>query len=349
MDYSRYQIEDFVTDEYFIKWVKSPTEESSAFWTAWLSKNPHRRLRVQEAREIILFLDIKENKAEEGRFLEIWDNIIAVHQKTGGIARENNKQVHSPVGMKWYYKLAATLVFFALVGSGLFVYHTRTINITTAYGESRTLFLPDSTKVTLNSNSSLRFSSFNFTRDKREVWLKGEAFFAVVHKSDHQNFLVRTGQLNVEVLGTKFDVNSRRGKTRVVLEEGKVKLNLRSADNTPFIMKPGELVEFSQTDRVPKRKTVDPDNYLSWRNDRLIFVSTSLLEIAHLLEDNYGYRVTFEAEEMADRKFTGSASTDDVQGLLKKLSMVFGLDIRQDNKSLRIQYNKENPKQPSRQ
>src|SRR5688572_28246450 len=156
--------------------------------------------------------------------------------------------------------------------------------------------------VTLNFNSSLRFSRVDFNEKGREVWLDGEAFFAVVHKSNHQNFLVHTDQLKVEVLGTKFDVNSRRGKTRVMLEEGKVKLDLKSAFTKQVIMKPGELVEYSEKDKAPTRKTVDPTNYLSWKNNRLVFTSTSLLEIAHLLEDNYGYKVAFEDPEISKRK-----------------------------------------------
>jgi ferric-dicitrate binding protein FerR (iron transport regulator) len=346
MDYSRYQVEDFVTDEYFIKWVKSPNEQSNSFWNAWLSKNPDHRSRIHEARQIILLLDFKENKPAEGKFLEIWENIIREDQGHPELSNDNEKKFPRGNG-KWYYKVAASLLFLALIGTALFVYNHRTITIRTAYGEARTLFLPDSTKVTLNSNSSLRFSRVDFTEQRREVWLDGEAFFAVVHKSNHQNFLVRTDQLNVEVLGTKFDVSSRRGKTRVVLEEGKVKLDLKSEFNKAVIMKPGELVEFSDKDKTPTRKTVDPTNYLSWKNNRLVFTSTSLLEIAHMLEDNYGYTVIFEDMEISKRKFTGSASSENVQELFQKLSIVFSLNIQKDNNRVVIRHNKEKPRQPS--
>ena len=346
MDYSRYQVEDFVTDEFFIRWVKSPTSESNAFWNAWLSKNPHQRSQIQEAREIVFHLDIKEKWPPEGKFLEMWGNIIREDQPAIELG-EGHRQVLKKTQIKWHYKIAASLLFFILIGASVFIYQHRTTTITTSYGESRTLFLPDSTKVTLNSNSSIQFSASNFTSKKREVWLKGEAFFAVVHKTNHQNFLVHTSQLQVEVLGTKFDVNSRRGKTRVVLEEGKVKLDLQSAHAAPVIMQPGELVEFSEKDKTPTRKTVDLGNYLSWKNNRLIFMSTSLLEISHILEDNYGYKVTFGDEAIAKRKFTGSASSENLQELFEKLSTVFGLNIQQDNNRLIIHYNKENPKQRS--
>jgi ferric-dicitrate binding protein FerR (iron transport regulator) len=344
MDYSRYQVEDFVTDEYFIRWVKSPNEESNSFWNAWLSKNPAHRLRIHEARQIILLLDIKEDKPAEGRFLEIWENITREDQN---YPEPHTDEKLPRASMKWYYKLAASLLFLTLIGAALLVYNRRTVTISTAYGEARTLFLPDSTKVTLNSNSSLRFSRINFNEKGREVWLDGEAFFAVVRKNNQQNFLVHTDQLEVEVLGTKFDVNSRRGKTRVILEEGKVKLDLKSPSNKPVIMKPGELVEYSEKDKAPTRKTVDPTNYLSWKNNRLVFTSTSLLEIAHLLEDNYGYNVVFEDQEISKRRFTGSTSSENVKELFQKLSLVFALSVQQDSNRIIIRYNKEKPRQPS--
>jgi len=336
-----------VTDAFFIKWVKSPAEEHHAFWNAWLSKHPEARVRVEEARQIVLLLDIKEDVAPDGKFLEVWERINREAAGTREHLTPDEPFIRSRPVLTWFYRVAASLLLVALFAGSYYYYNHRTITIVTAYGESRTLFLPDSTKVTLNSNSSLHYSIADFTNRKRAVWLQGEAFFAVLHKRNHQNFLVHTGQLHIEVLGTKFDVNSRRGKTRVVLQEGKVRLDLESENKTALIMKPGDLVEFAKTDKAPVKKTVDPDNYLAWKDNRLIFSSTSLMEIAQLLEDNYGYKVVFEKEEIAKRKFTGSSSSENLAELFQKLSLVFDLNIQKESNTLIIQYKKENPKQLS--
>jgi len=347
MDYSRYQVEDFVTDAFFIKWVKSPAEEHHAFWNAWLSKHPEARPRVEEARQIVLLLDIKEDVPPDGKFLEIWERINREAAGASEHRMPGEPAIRTTAMLTWVYRIAASLVLAVLFAGSYYYYNHRTITVVTAYGESRTLFLPDSTKVTLNSNSSLHYSVADFTNRKRAVSLQGEAFFSVLHKRNHQNFLVHTGQLHIEVLGTKFDVNSRRGKTRVVLQEGKVRLDLESENKTAVIMKPGDLVEFAKSDKAPVKKTVDPDNYLAWKDNRLIFSSTSLMEIAQLLEDNYGYKVIFEKEEIAKRKFTGSSSGENLEELFQKLSLVFDLTIQKESNTLIIQYRKENPKQLS--
>lgn len=337
MDYTIYTTEDFVTDEYFIQWVKNPTSESNAFWNAWLSRHPEKEPVIKEARQIISLLHFKEVKAPEGKFLEIWGNIVEAEERSPLEITPASYHNNSRQFIPWWYKLAAACLLVAAVLVFTILNQGNMVTVQTAFGESRTLFLPDSTKVTLNANSTLRYA-VDFNRNKREVWLDGEAFFAVVHKIDNRNFLVHTEELQVEVLGTRFNVNSRRGKSKVVLEEGKVKLDIPAGKdgkkNAAMFMQPGDLVEVSKETRKVEKKKVEVDNYSSWRQNKLVFVSMSLEEIAAMLEDNYGYEVSFEDEALKDLRFTGSASVDNLQELLQKLSKVFGLRIRQEGKKL---------------
>jgi ferric-dicitrate binding protein FerR (iron transport regulator) len=109
-----------------------------------------------------------------------------------------------------------------------------------------------------------------------------------------------------------------------------------------MVMKPGELVEFRGGKR-PIRKDVDASNYSAWKNNKLVFSRTSLSEIAQLMEDNYGYTVIFEKPEIAERNFTGTSSSENLEELFEKISIVFELDIKQEAKTLTIQYKKETP------
>jgi ferric-dicitrate binding protein FerR (iron transport regulator) len=102
--------------------------------------------------------------------------------------------------------------------------------------------------VLLNANSQLRTPARWPAGARREVWLEGEAFFQVTKKgaapgggTDGARFVVHTGQVDVAVLGTRFNVTNRRGQTTVTLNEGKVKLEEGDLDGA-VIMEPGELV-----------------------------------------------------------------------------------------------------------
>jgi transmembrane sensor len=58
MPYTQYLLNDFVLDDFFIKWVKSPDPQTDAFWRNWLKDNPNKEALVAEARQMVLFLSI---------------------------------------------------------------------------------------------------------------------------------------------------------------------------------------------------------------------------------------------------------------------------------------------------
>lgn len=330
MDYSKYTAEDFAADEDFIAWVKSPTEELNSFWNAWLSQNLHRKAELERGRRIVLALEIKENHPPEGAMLKVWANI---NNATRLYAPSEREPLRSNRGglIRARYAIAATLVMAMIAGAYLFI---RSINqevvIATHYGESRTVILPDSTRITLNGNSSVRYLRSGFEGGTRDVWLDGEAFFTVTRTLNNDQFVVHTSELSVKVLGTRFNVRSRRGNTEVVLDEGKVKLDMAGVDSS-LVMKPGELVEFSEVGTLV-RKPVDPDDYSSWRNNRLVFKSATLEEIARILEDTYGFVVILEDEHLKKKSFTGSSSSDNIHELLDKLGQIFDLEVvKNDN------------------
>ena len=347
MDYSSFQVEDFVSDEYFIRWVKKPDADNAAFWNAWMSKNPQCAERIREAREIILQLDFKPNTPPEGKFLEVWDKIVKAESNESRtvpfVSRQpasDNKRIRD---RRMIRRIAASITLIAIAASVFISVRSRKVEISTAYGESRTVSLPDNSKVTLNSNSKVSYSTSLLSGSSREVFLEGEAYFSVVHKDNDEKFIVHTGELDVEVLGTKFNVNSRRGNTKVILEEGKVRLNVNgNPTKNNMIMAPGEYVEYSPKGELT-RKNVDTNNYLEWRNNRLIFVGTSLAEIGQLLEDNYGYKVVFESDSIKYRKFTGSSSAVEIGELLEKLSRVYNLEVKKNGTEVTLKQNKDAP------
>lgn len=352
MDYSKFEVEDFVSDEYFVKWVKRPDGENNAFWTAWMSKNPESAGRIREAREIILQLDFKPNLPPEGKFLEVWDKVAKadadnlrslphVLSKSGLLDRKRVQNRRLLLG------LAASVTLLIVCALIIISVRSRTLEISTAFGESRTVSLPDSSKVTLNSNSRISFSPSLLSTGNREVFLEGEAFFSVVHKESHEKFVVNTGELNVEVLGTKFNVNSRRGQTKVILTEGKVRVNMISNNKqTNLVLTPGEYIAVTKKGEIT-RKTVDANNYLEWRNNRLVFVGESLHEIAQMLEDNYGYEVSFQNDSIKNRKFTGSSSAVEIEELFEKLSRVYDLKVEKNGNKVMLKQNKVSASDPN--
>lgn len=121
-----------------------------------------------------------------------------------------------------------------------------------------------------------------------------------------------------------------------MLEEGKVRVDVER-NNKPantVVMKPGDLAQVSQESKDIDLRNVNSSTYLAWRNNTLVFNGTPLSEIAQVLEDNYGYTVTFGDVSLVDRKFSGSSPSDDVPELLNTLSRIFNIRITQKGKEI---------------
>jgi len=220
------------------------------------------------------------------------------------------------------YRVAAAILLLVAVSSVLYFnlpivgehaqLDTSSTVVETKYGERRTIVLPDESTVVLNGNSKLKYSK-NWSGQTREVWIDGEGFFAVQHTKSHQKFVVHTGEgLNVEVLGTKFNVKSRKHGSEVLLTEGKVKLNVDNTES-PVYLNPGELATVKKN-QLSKR-VVEGIQYTSWVRSKLVFDKTQLLELAQILQDTYGMKVSFQDEAIKQRQLSGeisSASADDI-------------------------------------
>lgn len=208
------------------------------------------------------------------------------------------------------FKYAAIIIVSLLVG---YLIQTNTIKqpnnqyaeVEVMYGQMGHLFLFDGTEVWLNSGSRLKYPS-QFNQDERDVILEGEGFFKVA-KNKHLPFKVKTRKMEVEVLGTSFDVCAYEDEDiiTVVLEEGKVRLNQPNGKEIAT-MKPGELAELDKTGNELAIMKVNTSYYTNWKEGTLEFRGESLGEIAKRLERWYNVQITIEDPSLVDCKITGT-------------------------------------------
>jgi ferric-dicitrate binding protein FerR (iron transport regulator) len=230
--------------------------------------------------------------------------------------------------------MAAAFIGFLLSATGYFVWenYLQTKRLSTNYGETKEVMLPDGSTVVLNANSNIRFDSEWESGEQREVWLTGEAFFSVRKKSEANTpikFVVHTQDLQVEVLGTEFTVSKRDLSTRVTLNSGKIKLGLNARKETePILMEPGEQVVFSSEKEQLVQTRVKPELYSSWARQVWILENTPLDRVAQMIEETFGMKVIIKAESgIAQEKMTGVVPIKNIDEMLEALSTVYQLKI----------------------
>lgn len=212
------------------------------------------------------------------------------------------------------------------------VYNTLTVPVSGEY----CLVLADGTKVFLNSGSEIRYPAM-FRGKRREVLLKGEAWFEVA-KDSGREFLVHAGAMDVKVLGTSFNVKAYEKLETVAttLVEGSVEI---ACDGESFRIVPGEQFVYDKNSREANVMMVDTELYTSWKDGYYKFRQATLKEIMTTLSLWYGLNVFYQNESAKHVEFTGKVKRyEDIRTLLDKFEQTENVvfDIKENNVFIKI-------------
>ncbi|WP_051293042.1 FecR family protein [Olivibacter sitiensis] len=209
------------------------------------------------------------------------------------------------------------------------LYHTLIV----PKGGMYSITLSDGTSVVMNSMSELVFP-VAFSGDRREVQLKGEAYFDVA-PNVKAPFFVQVGGTNIEVLGTKFNVNTFK-HLKATLVDGAIKL---STKNEQQLLKPGEEASFQNG----KFKVAKADVYkaIAWKNGEFYFHDDDLNVIMDQLANWYDVQVAYEGPVDFSEQYSGSISRQEkLSQALEMLAFASGAKFNIDagNSTISVSY-----------
>ena len=309
------------------QWSRDTAAKEQLF--IWLLEWENQNLQYQADTE-------KAISRHQLHLAEFTDEIIKSKEDTVVFDYKSNSS-----GRKIFWMVAAATVLLVLSGAWLLRDHIRYEIYTTNFGQTKRLELADGSRVILNSNSALRIPRFSFGKTTRDVYMSGEANFTITHTKDHMRFIVHTDKnLDIEVLGTEFDVYARKSGARVVLNKGKVKLHyLEGQFKKQIMMKPGDLVTMDTKGHASLKKTETPQNFSAWKAHRFIFENASLHEICTLFEDNFGLKVRIPDATLAAQTISGSFTALSAEELLEILTDDSGLSYeKSEDGSITLDY-----------
>jgi len=202
------------------------------------------------------------------------------------------------------------------------------------YGKRAFLKLSDGTSLWVNTGTTITYPT-TFAKDKREIFVDGEVFAEVFHDSKHP-FIIKTEKLDIQVLGTVFDVSAYKEDEQidVVLVSGLV--NVKTKKGKPTFIKPNQL--FSYTDKASTIKNVDVDSYTSWHEGNYIFHNEPIENV--LLKLSRYYNVTMKLPSSASG-ITCSGKLelkDNLNNLLNGLSEITSMSYAVKDNEYRIKF-----------
>jgi len=205
---------------------------------------------------------------------------------------------------------------------------SRYLELITQHGERSQMILSDGSEIQLNAGSMARFRK-SFTRDSREVFLTGEAFFTVT--KEDRPFIVKTENAKTVVLGTQFNVWARDGETRVVVKSGRVKLTADEMINNDVILQKDQMCIIGTNDTSMESQPVDSDQFLGWLQGKLVFIKTPLPEIIADLERSYNVIIELTDTELQSKTVTATFQHMDIDTVLATLCLTLNSEYYLNN------------------
>jgi transmembrane sensor len=199
----------------------------------------------------------------------------------------------------------------------------------TGIGEQRVIVLPDGSDIELNARSKVRL---RFTETERRVeLLAGEALFHVA-KDKQRPFIVASGDTQVRAVGTSFDVHRKRSGITVTVVEGHVTVHTASAG--AGVLGAGERLTVTPT-IVTKPAPADVASAIAWRERRLVFSSTPLVEVADEF-NRYNERQLIVSPALDGFNISAVFSAADIPSLLRFLRAQPGIVVEESEREIRI-------------
>ena len=250
-------------------------------------------------------------------------------------------------------RIAAYFFFVLSRGGGAYIVSTTKktevwySEIEAENGQISKVKLPDGSMVWLNSGSKISYNNM-FAANNRDVILEGEAYFEVQTNED-LSFVVNSGERQVKVHGTKFNVEAYPGSENSdgVLESGKVQLLSPKVASFQYFLSPGEKASFVKSNHQLNISEVNTGKYTSWKDGILNIYNQPLAEVVKRLEKRYNQEFEF-AEELKDFPFTFTIKSEPLDEIIQIMEKIAPIKTKQENDVIVFELDEEKARELSR-
>lgn len=210
--------------------------------------------------------------------------------------------------------------------------------ITNHSQEPKYVLLPDSSELFLGAASSIIYASTYNTRDRR-IELKGEGYFNV-HKDPQRPFVVASGMLETEALGTAFNVEyyESESKISITLRSGKVAVTGADEKNKAenHILEPGQMLQYNKSSREVKLLPVNAED-LAWLKGGFDFHRTPLADALERIAVRYGLQIRYDKHKLENKTITGTFGKSTWDKILLNVLFIHNMQYRESDKVIYVE------------
>lgn len=313
------KFEDFILDDSFREYVEHSDEKSVIYWTGWINDHEDNKENLQKATDVLYTLlhfqkiEVTKDKNEA---------LASLLEKING--QKKIMLLTHFLTTFWAKAAAIILLLIGLAWGWNTVFNNKRANNQLVYneiivpiGEKAQIILSDGSHVWINSGSRFKYP-VNFSNDKRDVVLEGEAYFDVTNRRGTK-FVVNTRDVRIEVLGTAFNVKSypEDKKTQTTVVRGLVRVESKISKDAPILIHPDQMATIHEEPRISTPDiTATAKNLIitnkvntavitSWKDQLLVFADETFEDIAVKMERWYNVKISIDDNELKQARYNG--------------------------------------------
>ncbi len=335
-----------VSDPEFNSWVRSKGDERTVFWENWARGYAERQEAMINALDFLQRIQFREAALQDREKEEMLEMILK--------DKPDNSSGASQTKIHWmftqWFKVAAIL-FLSLFGGYTLdkvlpetpmveeatsdrVFHT----LYNPKGRRSEIKLPDGSRVHLSHHSELVFPQ-RFFGGKREVMLKGEAFFDVV-RNDTLPFIVKVQGFDIRVLGTSFNVKSKANEYQSVvsLVTGKVNVDVNGGE-AALDLNPGEQVSLDLIKSEVNISNFNVEKVIGWKDGIIHFRDAGMDDFIEKMEEWFGVNFQVFGRPSKDWKINAKYQGETLEEILLGLQYVYAIEFKINGKKVWMKIN----------
>ena len=326
---------DTTIEKLFIRFLQNrTTEEEERELYNWIAESP-------------------ENRKEFYQYKRVWDSMESSNPLYKLNTEENLSKITSKINRSAKRRrafilysssvAASILLFFTLfnlnnMDENKIKVNESIVSLNIPKGGSKRLILSDGTSIWLGPNSQFSYSSFE-NSDKREVFLRGKAYFKVA-KDSSRPFIVKTDNIDIRVLGTSFNVESIEGSniTETTVIEGVVSIKPKGEENKKEIrLEMNDQAIFNKTANSFLLSDVDASQYSKWREGTIVFIKKDFNYIVGELERTFDINIDIHNRALESHLFSAKFEKGQtIEEILKVFSLIEHFEYKIEDETITI-------------
>ena len=299
----------------------------------WISKE-QEGLNLSSSKKFSSWLNSsfthKEIYQEEREFRSLLNNIPDFY--INNAEKETLSDIKRDKFIKKIKKIVSIAACFILIFFTFNKDENKYINsINSKHKIMQNIILPDNSKITLDAKSKI---DILYSADKREVILKkGKGIFDV-SSNKSRPFFVKSDNILVQVIGTKFEVVKQKEKINISVLEGKVNIKYgKEKSKILALLEKGDILEISKLGKIKKLYKKDIEKIAIWKNKKLLFKNTPLDEVLNTFSKYIKKEIVIKLNNKDNYPITGEFTTEEFDKFLELLPLIYPIKIDMNSKN----------------